>query len=331
MSDKFQGSEAKDPVSTRTLRALREITGRLLSALLPRRGAAAEPQNRSWARRIASPSEIPEEYRGFFDALPEEQKHPFPYAVLTPTFKGIGRGGESQKLVFATDQGIYVLEAKGDSLASACYTPERICLVERGTILLYSWITVHGRVEGKIASTTLGFNTVTDHLLAPFLERMRPPTAGGQDSEPSEQRARFNHLAQANFKFMSYGQASIRPGAEVLGILLQPEIRRERFQILGISVERRVSTAHLVILTDSEFIVIRDDDTQGWIKGTPHGAIWTYIPRKDIVTTSLNPRDDGLLALSIEVTGELRVQSLFETRRRGDLDQLLNQLHARAA
>ena len=166
-------------------------------------------------------------------------------------------------------------------------------------VLLHAWITIHGEaVNGGAESTTVRFNSVTDHIMLPFVERLRPTPTAGAATDLEAERARFNDLGRTHFKFMSYGQGAIRPGARVDTILLQPQIRRELIGLLGFSLSRLIGPAHLTILTDSELILIRDDESQRWSRRAPHGAIWTYIPRARILDVSVAPGNGDVQALS---------------------------------
>jgi len=286
-----------------------------------------DPRSRSWARQVNSYADLPEIYCAFLGGLSSLQGQPFPYTVLTPTFKDGHGCPENERLLCSMGRDVHVLEMINGLLHTTTYPPEGITFLEWGIILLHAWITIHGQdSEGRFQSTTLRFNSVTDHIMTPFVERLRPVTTGDAKADLATERSRFNYLAQTHFKFMSYGRGSIRPGANVFRILLQPQIRREMLRLLGFSISRLVSPAHLTILTDSELILIRDDDSQRWTKGSPHGAIWTYVPRTKIIETSLSSAADGTQLLSIDLPGDLRIQALFDGSQGPDLEQMLHDL-----
>lgn len=303
----------------------------LLSRLLRAKGSRtiwADPRTQSWAHVVGSHEDVPDVYKSFFDALPTNEEAPFPYTVLTPTFKGIYRKPEPERLVCAAGSSIHILERIEGDFHRTSYRLDAICSVETGLILLHSWITIHGFSDrGVFVSTTLIFNSVTDHVMAPFVERVRSATVCHNDADLRMERTQFSYLAEANFKFMSYAERSISPGERVVQTIYQPEIRLELLRLLGFSLARPVSPAHLCILTDSELILISDDDSQRWLHGSPHGAIWTYMPLKKIASVSLSSQESDVLALSVRLHGDLLIEPLFEASKEAELKRLLRQLN----
>jgi hypothetical protein len=290
--------------------------------------APADPRSQSWARLARSYEEVPNVYRAFLDALPANEASPFPYTLLTPTFKGIYGKPEHERLVCAAGSHIHVLERIENRFASTSYHIDNISYVECGVILLYAWITIHGLADsGLVSSTTFAFNTVTDHIMYPLIVRMRSAQGYATVVDHGADRPRLSYLADLNFKFMSYGERSLLPGENVVQIIYQPEIRREVLGALGFQLSRSISPAHVVILTDREIILLRDDDSQRWLRGSPHGAIWAYVPRQRIGSVTLGSRDNNMLSLSIDLRGDLRIESMFESSKADQLESLLQWLN----
>lgn len=282
---------------------------------------------RTWARRVETLRDLPELYRPFFDSLPAERTQPYPYMVITPTFKDIPRRAEREKLVCLLGDELLILEHLDDHLAQTRFPLNGRCFVERGVILLQAWITIRGQTsDGGLKSVTLRFNSVTDHIMAPFVDRLRPTPAAPSANDLDAERQRFNYLAQTHYKFYSHGRSSIQPGARVQHILLQPEIRRTHFSLLGYSLSRRLSPAHLIVLTDTELIHIRDDESQYWLKGAAHGAIWSYVPRNLITSITLTPGQHDLLALHLKLKDGAALQAPFASSAEPELTALIQQL-----
>jgi hypothetical protein len=270
--------------------------------------------------------ELPGIYRSLLDSILKGQRAPFPYTVLIPTLKGIQHRGEIEKLVCMTGESLHVLEQQDHALAVTSYPLHGRCFVEQGVLLLFSWITVHGpTAEAGIRSTCLRFNSVTDHVMRPFVEQLRAPISSDAAVDLRSERARFEYLAPSHYKFFSHGRASIRPGAKVLQLIMQPEIRVERLRLFGYPVAKQRFPAHLSILTDSELIHIRDDETQFWLKRSPHGAIWSYIPRSMIEGVSLGRRDKDLLVLQIDVGSGSTLTATFDASAEAKLQSLRRQ------
>jgi hypothetical protein len=303
------------------MRPLREILGSLWPEVAGR--SPIEQGSESWAQAVASYPELPATYKPFFDALPDAERTPFPYTVLTPAFRG-HRKQENEKLVCRIGANVWVLEKIGDRLSSTCFPLADICYVENGMILLHSWITMHGvNSNGVLTSSTLKFNSVNDHVMAPLVESMRPSLTGQGVPVAGRDSSHFDDLARRSFKFRSYAEATIRPGECVMQTILQPEIRSKLVSLSFVSLSKAVAPAHLTILTDCELIDIRDDISQRWLNGHPHGGIWTYVPLSRIVSISLGSKEKNTLVLSVWLPGKQHFDSVFEESARAELERLI--------
>jgi hypothetical protein len=277
----------------------------------------------SWASLAKTRPEVPEIYREFFDALPPEEKDPFPYTVISPTFKGFIQP-ENEKLICRVGDSLYVLEQKNGELTTRCYPLAKIYLLETGTVLLFSWFTVRGMdASGGTAPTTIKFNSITEHLYAPFVEWFREAIKPmGETAGPAAEVSPFAALADVNFKFMNFGIKTIPPGEPVLQVLLQPEIRETVFDFLGYRLTRRIAPAHLAILTERDLILIRDDPSQRERAKSPYGGIWSYIPLRKIQSVTLAPSEEDRMELSVHLPNGQKVVLPYEETRRAVAEKL---------
>ncbi len=292
---------------------------------------AADDQTRlSWARPATAYSEVPGLFQPFFDAFPPEEREPFPYAVISPSYKGFLQP-EKEKLICRIDGNLYVVEQKADGLMSTSFPAAQIRYIETGSILLSSWFTICGiDSRGNPASTTLKFNSVTEHLFSPFVEWFRTVVnPAGRTAEPAAETSPFDALADVNFKFMNYGRKTVPPGEPVLQFVLQPEIRAAAFTFLGFSITRRIATAHLAILTESDLIWIRDDPSQQTMARSPYGGIWNYIPLAGIESVSLIPVEDDLLELSVHLSGQERLKIPYAATKKTEADKMCRRISER--
>ncbi len=286
-----------------------------------------DPRAHSWAREVKSFSELPSQYRPFFEVRSGGVHTALPYSVLTPTFRGGYGSTEPERLLCLLEGNVHVLESTAGRLRCTCYSHEHIDMIEYGVLLLQSWMTIHGGVDdGTVQSMTIRFNSVSDYLMAPFVDCLRGPSVEGSASALEIQRDKLDYLAESHYKFRTYGRASLRTGDNVRQIIFQPEIRQERLRLLGIRLTRLISPAHLSILSDHELINIRDDPSQRWSKGSPHGAIWIYIPRSKITNVVLGSRDDETQEFSVHLLGGLRIRSLFSSEQTHHLKETIADL-----
>ena len=286
---------------------------------------ADEQTRRSWAKTLKSFDEVPDAYKDFLETLPGGAR---PYMVLTPSYEGfISRTNE--RLLCCLGDKVFIAEKQRDAVTSTCYSFKDINYVEVGTILLKSWIKISGVTgNGVLTSSTLRFNSVTEHMFTPLLKGIRPAAHDAEGADLSSERAKFDYLKKLNFKFMNFARRSILPGEKVLQTILQPKIRAQVFNFLGIPFSRTLSPAHITILTDKELITIRDEATKLWEKSVEYGGIWNYIPLHKITSVSLAQREDNLLVLSIHLPENDRIDALFAPSNEHEIRLLQEQLES---
>ena len=130
----------------------------------------------------------------------------------------------------------------------------------------------------------------------------------------------------ADPKFMNYARRSIVPGEKVLYTILQPEIRARIVRLFGMSLFRTISTSHLVILTDRQLIIIKDENPGGWGDDSRYGGIWNYIPLDKIASVSLAEKGGNLLTLSIHLPQDDQIDTLFSVSNEQEVELFLNRL-----
>jgi hypothetical protein len=288
---------------------------------------AVEQTKLSWAKAIETYDEVPEVYRGLFETLVGDASR-FPYAVLTPSYAGfITRAKE--KLVCCLDGKIYVLEEARGDLVSTCYSIGDISYVEVGSVLLQSWIKICGLTSGGVlTSSEFKFNSVTEHLFAPIVERIRPAADCSEGINLSRERSKFNYLRRSNHKLMSYAKRSLLPREQGVHFILQPEVRVEVLRLLGNSFFRTLCIPHLSILTDRELILIQDGDGKRWDGSAKYGGVRSYIPIDKITSISTADARNDLLTMSIHLPGDDGIESMFSVSNRGEVDTLLSRFEA---
>jgi hypothetical protein len=288
---------------------------------------AAQQTMGSWARAVRTAAELPAIYQEYLAAAHVDFGDE-PYFVLTPTYKGFLHR-ENEKLVFLASEELHVVERTRGGLAPISFFLSSIHYAEAGMILLHSWLTVRGvATSGELTTATCTFNAVTARLFTPFLLRIR-----AVDPAPmvdlAHERARFDALGNASYKFMNYGRGSILPGETVLAQVWQPELRTRLLAILGQVFYRREAPAHLCILTDQELILIGEDPKDIDERGR-YGGIWTYVPRRQIVGADVTARGDSMLELGVNLPAGDRLVTLFASANRPAVETFLRALRERA-
>ena len=297
----------------------------LPSMIEPPVTSAAEQTRLSWARLVRSVEELPSVYRPFIDALPTDGI--FPYAVLTPTFAGFLRR-EPEKLVCSVGDRLYVVEKIKSELVATCYAFADIHYLEVGAVLLSDWLQIRGcTLDGTSAVTRFKFNAVTERLFTPFVEKIRGATNAAPGLDRDAELAKLDRVDLLSFKFKNYARRSILPGAQIIASVAQLEIRKTVVKVLSYSFQRTLATAHLLILTDHELIIIHDDsDSPKSADDTRYGGVWDYIPLNKITEVDQIEQETGLLALTVQLPDSDHVEVLFQPDRRTDVERFVSQL-----
>lgn len=242
---------------------------------------------------------------------------------MTPTFEGIFQAQTTEKLVCILDRDIYILERTASTVKVYAYALEAISCVELKIVLLISQITLCGITqEGTPVSVTIKFNTVTEMLFEPLLEKIRRTSVGFDEGDLESEMRKFDYLETINFKFMNYARRTLLEGETVLQVILQPKVRARVARILGKSFYRIVSPAHLSILTDRELILIREEDN----KQAPgdYGKVWRYIGLNKILKLSLTEENNALARLSIQLPEGARIENLFQASAKPEIDRFIS-------
>jgi hypothetical protein len=282
--------------------------------------STSEQTRLSWAISIDSYAAVPSVYKDFFEPFLAAGRV-FPYTVLSPSYEGFIHR-TTEKLVCDFSGEIYVLERRGNTIETKCYPFKGINYVEVRAILLDSHVKLNGVTrDGIPASSTIRFNSVTDYLFTPIVEKIRLAAVEAQDTVQNPELAKFDYLLSVNYKFMNYAKRSLLGDEKVIQAILQPEIRAKLLKVFGKTYYRTISPALMNILTDREVIMIREEAGQSRVDR--YGGIWDYIPLNKIETLSLNEKGSNLLALSIQLPEKERLEYLYQASAMGDLGEFL--------
>jgi hypothetical protein len=273
----------------------------------------------TWARIIDCYDHIPDVYKEFFGSSLQKNQ-PFPYSVLTPAYQAPGFR-ITEKMVCLFDHELHILERSGSSLDTQCYPLAGITYVKVSSMLLDSRIRVNGITSQEIpASSIVRFSTATDYIFKPILEKIRLyPSASDSSINDSEA---FDHWMHLNYKFMNLARNSLLEGEKVICAVLQAEVRKDLFTILGKTYFRTISPTHASILTDHELILIREEVLQG--RDDKYGGIWEFIPLSKIADLSISRKSEHLLILSVQLRTNGHLECLFQSSKKYELDRFLD-------
>jgi hypothetical protein len=282
---------------------------------------STEEQTRlSWAKPIDSYAAVPKVYQDFFEPFLTAGRE-FPYTIQSPSYEGFFHPS-TEKLICDFGSYIFILDRNGNTYTARCYPLDKISYVEIRSVLLDSYIKISGVTkEGFYASSSIRFNTVTDYLFTPIVERIRLVAIGKKDTAQEPESGLFDHLISINYKFMNYGRRSLLGGEKFIYSILQPEIRTPILKFLGRTFYRTIFPTHMSILTDRELIMIREEARQSG--NDRYGGIWDFIPLNKIGSLSLDEKGSKLLLLSIQLPENERLEYLYQASAIEDLGKFL--------
>jgi hypothetical protein len=274
----------------------------------------------TWSRVIETFEALPEIYHPLVHQLQSELGH-LPYMVLTP-FDNFSSKTPEQVICSVKDR-LYILEPHEKKLSVDIFPAGAVRDIEFGAILLYSWMTINGRtLEGDFKTRTITFNSVSYPHFIPFINQARCAPQFPNVGQLEREKSKFDYLTLPAFKFMNYCRKSLMGGEQVLNTIWEPEIREKVFSRLSLPFYHTVSHSHLVILTDRELIVIREEDLTHLIKGNRYGGIWRYIPLRSLRSQKLS-ESGALLSLDLVLDEGSEIQILYRKQSRLDVESLM--------
>jgi hypothetical protein len=267
----------------------------------------------SWAEIIGSTRNLPMIFR---DAIPQEGT--FPYTVFSPVHNWDGEHGRPKLLcLYPGTLSIFESGALGQ-IDRTDYNFDSIERIVHGTIFLYSWIELHGLVDGNERISTIKYNSVAARVFDPILLALRHSSARQIDvAKLPASKAEFEFLRSLNLKFYRYGPMAVLPEESVGRVLYQPCLRT---RVLGF-IPCTLIPDQIVILTDQEVISMRDGGFTRAEGGghDSYGVVTSFIPLRAVrdATLTESHRPD-LKQLSIILSHDA-VQLSFEARLEEDL------------
>ncbi|NNM53451.1 MAG: hypothetical protein HKM05_01850 [Spirochaetales bacterium] len=256
---------------------------------------------KTWAKRPEAPRDLPEPFVTFFSSDASET---FPTdAVFLPGDKTLRPQDIAfrSRLLGLDQKALTLWEERGRQIEKLQFPLSEIRWIQRGVVLLSSWL----EVSSDTHAARLPFASVNEILIDPFLLRLRQAVAPpGECDEETWERSRDNldRLGPLHFKFMSYGRRLLRRGDCVRAVAYQEE-RRVGW--------RKFVTPFLMILTEKEFLIIRDPEHIRRGRQGLYGGIFSFAPLTQIQSLtweSLNGtggRDKGEFRLGWKAGGQL--------------------------
>lgn len=274
----------------------------------------------SWATQIQCLQEVPPEFQWFFN-LHKVTDIKFPYTVITPSFEGFLHRYQ-EKMVCLHGAKVYIIDKTSRNYLSFKF--QDVSLMEFKKVLLDSRFTLCGlEHSGKSTKIDLHFNTVTEGL---FWEIMRRIRKSFFQSVAETEKPLFDELRQESFKFASYCRNCLIPGEKIMHLIWQPELKANCLpnllpKLIKEWFERVVFPNHLLMITDQELILIREDEHEN--RNEKYGAIWQVIPLSKIRSIDQTDQENGLLKFTLHLTDGTHIDSLFLRQMRERIEKAI--------
>lgn len=274
----------------------------------------------SWATQITRLQEVPLDFQWFF-SLHKFSEIEFPYTVITPSFEGFLHHYQ-EKMVCLFREKLYIVDKTSKS--SLLFKLQDISQMEFRKVLLDSRFSLCGiENSGKLISIDFHFNTVTEGLFWEIMRRIRQSFFQKRDATEIPY---FDELREASFKFASYSRNCLMPGEKVKGLIWQPELKANRLpnllpKLIKEWFERIVFPNHLLMITDQELILIREDEQEN--RKEKYGAIWQVIPLSKIRSVDQTDQENDLLKLTLHLADGTQIDSLFLPQMRERIEKAI--------
>lgn len=273
----------------------------------------------TWAKLIKCHEEVPVNYKEYFQSLKDNQIN-FPYTIYMPQDRW-GRRATDEKLLYIDENTIYLFEnMEGKIIKAICYPFDKITHIEKGKVLLYSWMKIYGEIEDQYCKSMVEYNSVVENLFNRVLEEIRTDYLSTDGvTHIKEELNDLAYLRDLDYKFYYYANDYIRSGQRIVCTIYQQEIRAKVFKIFS----KRITTVHLTILTDKELILIEEGPTIKSSMGKYCG-VWTFSSIDKINDISVKETDNSdIVCLKICYFDNDSKELYFATARCDDLDTLI--------
>ena len=273
-----------------------------------------------WATIIGKFDDIPNCFRRYLE--PGLNNDDLPYVILAPEYRW-GRRKTNEKMIYIYEERINYIERNNQGIIHKVYLLSDVIQIEHGKVLLYSWIKISAYINGMLDFFVVEYNTVTEPLFIRVINTIRTSVSTQNPFIANQVKINTAKIDLLEYKFKNYIQYCLLPGSEIISFVFQEEIRK---RYLGFFY-KNISPTHLVLLTDKELIIIKEDNKM--TKSTrSYGQIYHYVPLEKIKLVKVN-RDSGadIITLEIQLIHEAQVLIKYEPYQEYTLSQMKNLFH----
>jgi hypothetical protein len=240
---------------------------------------------RIWEVLIDSHVKLPEFFKMVFKNI-NVAEETFPYTVYLPKDKNPFTK-RNDTIVSIFNEKLHIYEKVNDAINEVMFNFKDIDCIERGCVLLHSWLKITGLSEGKLISYKMDFNTVTEKLFIDLVNLIRFSKREYNRLIDTEELSKLDYINKMNYKIYSYSIESLTKGEKIVCSIFQSEIfkRINRFS------KRKLSPNYSIILTDKELIVVKEEQSKSKTREN-YGVVFSFLPIENINKISLESTGD---------------------------------------
>jgi len=272
-----------------------------------------------WPTQVKRPDQLTD---NLCEALDTYFGADWPYSVFIPSSKW-DEDGKRPKVFSVVDDGLVYFEDMKTEVRRLVYPFADVLYVEIGRMLLSSWMTIHGMVDGQYRQSTISYNTVRDDLFDPIIERIRERISPEEAMLEGQNGERLSDLKQLDTKFLNYTKQSLMPGEKIINIIYQPRVQEANNKMM----ETLPEHTHAVVLTDNELILIKEDNHRYKDVHSNYGVVKDFIPLHHVKDLRSEPLDTNLrMRVSVEDKDDL--DRVFTGEQSEKLSQLIDKFRS---
>lgn len=180
-------------------------------------------------------------------------------------------------LIIMNDQTLTIMKGSEEERSVMHFPIQEVCYLERGCILLNSWLEITAMYSGHPVTARIEFNTTREDLMQPIIDRIRK-TYNTADTGTEKIESELAFLKTADLKFYNFAHSILLPGCDFNLIIYQPEIMQP---VIKLPKADNIDT-HLTLIGQNELLDIAESGHIDAAGTRNIGAIWRFIPKKAI-------------------------------------------------
>ncbi len=236
------------------------------------------PEIETWARLVTRETPLPEVFERALIRLGHHDRDAS-YVIFQPADQW-GSRCTAPRLVAWDGAHLDIIIQRDTALDTQRFPVDSIETIQRGRILLYSWLKLDATVGGRQITRIVEFNTVVESVFNKLIDSVRKARAGiehASDYQVEPARTLLSSANQQARRLLAYARGSLLRGEQVISVHTCVEEGRPLRYGGRFRKRTYIPGPYVIVLTSHEVIEIHED----WRLPTQqkrYGAIWEFAP-----------------------------------------------------